>query len=364
MSLLQCRNMNLSKVLKILPAQYSVQPELFIDLGSYSVKVLSQESNFFLEVPNCVVYHTQSGEVVSVGHEAMMKVGKLPPTQSMAWPVQRGVIADVAALQHVIEYIFHRFKEKNKMVAGIFFPRVVLSLPERSSEVELRALKKCWEQVGVSHLTYHSNGLAVAVASGVRVNESQGRVIVDIGFSCTQIFIISNGICIVYRKIFSAGDSWTKAIVRQVKHVHQVEISYETAESIKQELGVSPTGAIVSQEDSISKKTKNTRVPATVVRGRNMQTFFPTTVKVTQHDTTQALYFLISQLMTGIQETFADLPPALVADVMKYGIFLVGGSAILPGLKELLSKMLQIEVWTTDEPATATVRGLGMLEKK
>lgn len=352
--------MKLSALSRLLPNQLTVQPTLYVDLGSQTIKVLNEEKDFFVMIPSCVVYHTQSGEVISVGHEALMKVGKLPVTQSLGWAVQRGVIADVPAFQHIIQQIFSRFKEKKTIVAGMLFPKIVMALPEQSTEVEIAALKKGWNQIGVTNVEFRHNGIAAAVASGIRVDELQSRVVVDIGYSCCQIFVITNGVSIAYRRILVAGNDLTTAIIRHVKHEYEVEISPESAESIKQHLGILPS--IQTDKAESMTKSRSKKIAATVVRGRHTRTFSPSTVKVTAEDTTKALSPLLHQLITAIQEVFADLPPAVVADVMKYGIFLVGGSALLSGIKEAFTELLDIEVWVTEHPDTATVRGLLQLK--
>lgn len=355
--------MKRASFLKYLPSTSDLQPTFYFDLGTDTVKALNKEHKFFLSVPNCVIYHTQSGEVLSVGNEAITKQGKLPKNQAFGWPIQRGMIADTAALQHIIEYIFKRFQEKEK-TGKVFFPKIVLALPQETSEVERRALQKCWDQIGVAHLEFRSNGLASAAAAGVRQDELQARVIVDIGYSLTQIYVVANSVCIAYRKLETAGQAWTQALIRYLKHEHSVEISHENAESVKQNLGIQPKYTNKVEEEAPSKKGSSSRMPATVVRGRNMRTFFPTTIKVTQADVTTALLPSMSKLLRVIQEIFAELPPAVVADIMKYGIFLVGGSALLPGLKEFLTSAMQIQVWVVDHPESATVKGLELLKKE
>jgi rod shape-determining protein MreB len=51
----------------------------------------------------------------------------------------------------------------------------------------------------------------------------------------------------------------------------------------------------------------------------------------------------------------------MVADIMKRGIFLVGGGALIKGLDVLLEAELQIPVYVAQEPLTAVVRGTGVI---
>ncbi len=56
-----------------------------------------------------------------------------------------------------------------------------------------------------------------------------------------------------------------------------------------------------------------------------------------------------------------ETPPELIADILKHGITLAGGSSLLRGFDKLLSEEVKMPVWRTDDPQTAVVRGCGKL---
>ena len=50
-----------------------------------------------------------------------------------------------------------------------------------------------------------------------------------------------------------------------------------------------------------------------------------------------------------------------MADVMRRGIYLVGGGALIKGLDDLLSDVLQLSVTVAEDPITAIARGAGII---
>ncbi|MDE1941100.1 MAG: rod shape-determining protein, partial [Patescibacteria group bacterium] len=50
-----------------------------------------------------------------------------------------------------------------------------------------------------------------------------------------------------------------------------------------------------------------------------------------------------------------------LADVMRRGVHLVGGGALIKGLNDLLAESLQLPVTVAEEPLTAIARGAGII---
>jgi len=60
-----------------------------------------------------------------------------------------------------------------------------------------------------------------------------------------------------------------------------------------------------------------------------------------------------------------ECPPDLVADLVDRGIMMVGGSALLPGLDQMLRQATGMPVHIAERPELCAVQGLGeMLEGK
>jgi len=62
-----------------------------------------------------------------------------------------------------------------------------------------------------------------------------------------------------------------------------------------------------------------------------------------------------------VHEVVEEAPPELAGDVLREGIVLCGGGALLRGLDELLEKETGVKVRVADDPLTCVVRGLGQI---
>jgi rod shape-determining protein MreB and related proteins len=66
-------------------------------------------------------------------------------------------------------------------------------------------------------------------------------------------------------------------------------------------------------------------------------------------------------LVESVREVLETTPPEILSDIMRSGIVLVGGGALLKGLDQLLSQWLKVPVMVADDPLTAVARGTGVI---
>ena len=95
------------------------------------------------------------------------------------------------------------------------------------------------------------------------------------------------------------------------------------------------------------------------VRGRNLVTGLPKTVKVSSEETEEALKDITSQIVEAIHTVLEKTPPELAADIADRGIVLTGGGSLLRGLEELIYSKTGINTMTAEEPMTAVAIGTG-----
>ena len=69
----------------------------------------------------------------------------------------------------------------------------------------------------------------------------------------------------------------------------------------------------------------------------------------------------IETLLEAAKEVLETTPPEILSDVMKRGIYLVGGGALIKGLDILLHETLKLPVSVADDPLTAVARGAGII---
>ena len=97
----------------------------------------------------------------------------------------------------------------------------------------------------------------------------------------------------------------------------------------------------------------------TVIRGRDLGSGLPKSVKVSSDEIREALSSTVSQIIGAIQEVLEETPPELLGDITDRGIALAGGGALLKGLDKRIAQETKLPVWVADDPLTAVVRGCG-----
>ena len=141
-----------------------------------------------------------------------------------------------------------------------------------------------------------------------------------------------------------AGDDFDEAIVRYMRKKHNLLIGERTAEDIKIRIG----SAFPRPEPDFMD-----------VRGRNLVSGLPNTIRVSSEETEDALKETTSQIVEAIHSVLEKTPPELAADIADRGIVLTGGGSLLRGLEELISDKTGINTMTAEDPMTAVAIGTG-----
>ena len=187
--------------------------------------------------------------------------------------------------------------------------------------------------------------MAAAVGIRLPVKDAIGSVIVDIGGGTTDVAVISLAGIVRSKNLKIAGDMLNTDIINYMKEEFKLLIGERTAENVKIAIGaVVPTDSLEAE-----------------VRGRDMVTGLPRKVIITDSDIREAMSQSIESIVSAARETLETTPPEILADIMKRGIHLVGGGALIKGLDGLLIDALNIPVTIAQDPLTAIARGAGII---
>jgi len=276
-------------------------------------------------------------------------LGKTPGTIEAIRPLRDGVISDFDAASALLTQYIRLVHEspKNPLIPKIPRPKVVIGIPSGVTEVERRAVQEAALFAGARTAFLIEEPMAAAIGAGLPIQDSRGTFICDIGGGTSEIAVLSLGGIVVNRSIRIAGDEMDEAIAGFVRLKHSLLIGEQTAEEIKLSIG------------SAYPTDKNDRV--TVVRGRDIETGLPKSVRVSEPEIREALSGVIHEIIESIRDTIEETPPELVGDIIEHGIMLAGGASQLTGIDRLIANELKMPVWVTDDPQTAVVRGCGKL---
>jgi rod shape-determining protein MreB len=252
------------------------------------------------------------------------------------------VISDFEVTEELLSYLIGKAQEERTT----FGPRVVIGVPSGVTNVEIRAVRDAAENAGAREVYIIEEPMAAALGARLPVHDPVGTMIVDIGGGTADIALMSLGGIVRSKNIRVAGDVLDQDIAAYIRSEFKILIGDRTAEDIKMSVG-SVTKPAVSLE--------------TAIRGRDLVTGLPREIVVTDADVREAIAASVGSIIEAIKEVIESAPPEIVADVMRTGIYLSGGGALLRGLPELLSSELKVPIHVVDDPLTTVVRGTGMV---
>lgn len=314
--------------------------DIGIDLGTANLLVYIKGKGVVFNEPSVVAIDKSKNKILAVGNDAREMIGKVPGNIAAIRPLKEGVIANYTVTQKMLEFVVDR------VVGKSFFskPRIMVCIPTGITSVEKRAVIEAAMQAGASKTYLIEEPLAAALGAGLDISVPAGNMVVDIGGGTTDIAILSLGGVVVDASIRIGGDAFDEAIVRYVKKVHNVLIGERMAEEIKVNVAtVHPDGRVADME----------------VRGRDLVTGMPTTIKVTSADARAALREPVYSMVATIRSVLEKCPPELSADIVDKGMVITGGGALLDGLAQLLTDETGIKTTVAEDPLNCVVLGTG-----
>ena len=314
--------------------------DIGIDLGTANTLVYVKGKGIVVREPSVVAMKLDNNTVLAVGDEAKKMIGRTPGNIIAIRPMRDGVIADFYVTQSMLKY-FIRKAYGNSSVGK---PRVLVSVPSGITEVEKRAVEEAAIQAGARSARLIEEPMAAAIGAGLPVGEPTGSMIVNMGGGTTEIAVISLGGIVTSKSIRSAGDKQDEAIVNYIKRTYNLAIGERTGEEIKISIGSAFPDSIDGEKE---------------IKGRDLVTGLPKTIKITSKEILEALKEPISTIIDGIKGTLEKTPPELAADIMDRGIMLSGGGANLRGLDSLVSQETGMNVQVAENPLDCVALGTG-----
>ena len=302
--------------------------DIGIDLGTVNTLVLVKGKGIIIREPSVVAIHKKSKQVLAIGTEAKRMLGRTPIAIEAVRPLRDGVISDFdtteAMLRHFIQKVHQNPGSKFPKVPR---PRVVIGIPSGVTEVERRAVQDAALVAGARQAYLIEEPMAAAIGAGLPIEEPEGNLIMDIGGGTT-------------------GDELDQDIINYMKMRYGMLIGDRTAENIKIEIG-----------SAVPLKTEK----ETVVRGRDLSTGLPKSIKISSTEIREALTGTVNQIIGTLAEVLEETPPELLSDLLERGVVIAGGGALLRGLDQKIAEETKMPVYIADDPLTTVVRGCGMV---
>lgn len=317
-----------------------ISKDIGIDLGTSNIRIHVRGKGIVLCEPTVVAINKITGEVLAVGNQAKEMLGRTPENIVALKPLKDGVIADFGATKMLIQTLISRVIPKSLFSK----PRIVISIPSDITDVEERAVESVAYKAG-KDVYLMEEVMAAAIGSGIKVEQPEGSMIIDIGGGTSEMAVLSLGGIVVSNSTKVAGDKLDRDIVEYIKENFNVIIGESEAEEVKKQIGAA-TSAMTEEKVNI--------------KGRNLSSGLPETITVTTEDIRLAMSDSLNEIMRAIKLTLEKTPPELASDIMAKGIVLSGACAQIKNIDRFISNETGMPVYIAENPSECVVRGVGM----
>jgi len=283
------------------------------------------------------------GTILAFGKKAKEMLGKEPKQMEIIAPLSGGVIADFDATVSLFSHIVEQLNELPSRFPRFLKPLAVIGVPSGITTVEQRAVKSAAYEAGCRKVFLVEEPMAAAFGINLPTSKAAGNLLVDIGGGTTEITVLSLGGIVLDRCLPLGGKKMDEAVVNFVRMKYGVLIGLPTAEKTKIAIG-----------SVLAEKGKEKEI---IIKGREMESGLPKTVKITEAEIREAIAPIIQEIIANLSETLEETPPELTADISKRGIVLTGGVSQLAGLEKMINERTKMPVWTPDEPQLSVVKG-------
>jgi len=322
-----------------------IAPDLGIDLGTSNTLVYVRKKGIVINEPTLLIVSGSAKRTIkSIGQDAKMMVGRTSGGDIAVRPLQDGTIKEYDMTESILRY----FIRKAIGVSHLVQPRAFITVPCRISAVEKRVVREAALAAGVRRNAVHliEKPFASAFGSGLPVFAPEGSMVVDIGGGTTEVAIISIGGIVSSKSIMTGGIKMDEAIINYIKHDYNMLIGDRMAEDIKIDWG----SALPLKEER-----------KVMIRGRDIITGLPQTTEITSTKIYEALHAPCRQILKAICDVLDKAPPELAGDILRKGIFLMGGGSQLYGMDRYLASELGLPVTLAKDAMMCAAVGVGHL---
>lgn len=308
-----------------------------IDLGTDTIKIRDKNGKHFLYSKNVAAIR-KDGSPLAIGDAAYEIYEKNPMNIRVIWPMAGGVIANATEMEMVLSHLLKNF-------SGVFHigASLCIAVPSDITQVEKRAFFLVMRgKINAGRIRLIDKGIADAVSAGLPVLSSRGHMVVNIGADTTEISVISSGKIILCQTLKVGGRKLDEDIATMVRRKFNLSIGRQTAESLKKNLAFMINGPKLEQKvfgiHTLSGLPKSDLIPSLAV--------------------SVAIIDTIDAIIECIKSVYNRVPPQLMKDIAREGIYLTGGVSMILNLPEYIRREIGVPLHHIQDPKNSTIRGL------
>mgnify|MGYP001117777640 CR=1 FL=1 len=313
-----------------------------IDLGTNNIKIYSRGDDQIMVEKNMIAIENKK-VLFAYGNSAFEMYEKAPGNIHISYPLTNGVIADIKNMETLVRYFVGDLQKGNCKPADFY-----IAVPTDVTDVEKRA---CYDlikyaNVKAKKIMVVEKAVADGLGLDIDVKNSQGVLVVNVGFETTEISILSLGGIVLSRLIKTGGLKFDEAIRTAVRKEFSLVIGGRTSESVK-----------------ISLKELEQEGKGAIVYGRDIVTGLPIEREIPTKLVVECLEEHFASIIDNVKVILERTPPELAADIYRHGIYLTGGASQISHLAERMAAGTGLRVNVSEDPITSVVLGLAKIIK-
>ncbi len=318
--------------------------DMAIDLGTANTLVYVKGQGIVLNEPSVVAIANFKGkkQVLAVGEEAKLMLGRTPGNIEAIRPLRDGVIADFEIAEEMIKHFIRKVHNRRSFAS----PQIIVCVASGSTAVERRAIQESAESAGGRRVYLIEEPMAAAIGAGLPVTEPTGSMVVDIGGGTTEVAVLSLGGIVYSRSVRVGGDKMDEAIIGYIRRNHNLLIGESSSERIKKGIGSACPPA-----------DGNGRVLE--IKGRDLMNGVPRELAISERQVAESLAEPVGSIIDAVKVALEHTAPELAADIVDKGIVLTGGGALLGNLDHVLRHATGLPVSIADEALSCVAMGTG-----
>lgn len=313
-----------------------------IDLGTYNIKIYNGFKDRISNYKNMIAIQNRRN-LFAYGEDAFTMYEKAPDNIAVTFPLRYGVIADINHMQILLRNFIN-----DEMGGNIRPADYYISVPTDITEVEKRAFVDLVKESNIRARNIYIVEKAIADGIGMDVDmkNSQGLLVVNIGYETTEISILSLGGIVLSRLIKIGGKKFDESIRNMVRKEYNLMIGMKTAEQVKIDI----PALKAAERDAI-------------LYGRDIVTGLPVERTVPTVLIERAMTENFEMILDNVRFILERTPPELGADIYRRGIFLTGGSAGIGNIHELISQRTGLKVVFSPNRESSVAYGISQIIK-
>ncbi|MFB9200967.1 rod shape-determining protein [Nonomuraea spiralis] len=304
--------------------------DLAMDLGAASTRIYAKGKGIVLDEPSAVMRDRETGKVVGYGAEAADGADG-----ETYWPISDGLPQDGELTRRMIRHFLHKVHRH-----PFPRPRLVMAVPDDFTPIERVALRDAGFEAEARGILLVRHAVAAALGAGLPLDDSTGHMVIDIGRDAARIAVLSCGSVVTVGTVRGGGGAVTRAVARLAEYEH---------------------GLLVGEREAEAAKLCSVREPAgnVLLHGRDADTGEERAVALPAERVREAAAQPVEHIVRAAEYTVERCPAELAADLGEGGLVLVGGGALLPGLRRRLRAGLSMPVRRAERPTDSVALGLG-----